>query len=411
MFLEKSIRIGLTITVGLAALLSTACNRSGKVILTAPEVVEETQAAEQEYLVKRRGLAYLDGDSAFEEKYGVTIIKKIPAVAIDIVKLEDNGNLEQLSKDPAIEYVEPNYIRRMKIQPAADVSTTAGTASIIQSGIPKANSIYRGMPFITVAVVSTGIDSTHPDLKNKVVTGFSSFGEDDSTQDINGAGTHQAGVIAASNSASGIYGVAPNCKVMPVKAMNEDGEGKDGDLIQGISWAIDHGANVVTFTAEGEKPSRAFDDVIKYAYTKKVPLIVGSGDKGENTQSFPAASKGVIAVNSLGSGNDLASSSNSGNWISVSAPGQNIRSTSSTKISKKMTATYAVLSGSSVAAAYVAGEIALLKSKFPTLDMVGLRKHLELTSDDLGAPGADDSFGFGRINVAKALMINPPGIK
>lgn len=412
MFLEKGLKIGLSITIGLGVLFSTACSRNGKVILGTPEIITEIQSAEQEYLIKRRGLAYLDSDSDFQDKYGLTIIKKIPALLIEVVKINSSDNLDKLTKDPAIEYVEPNYIRKMKIQPSDSSTSSIHTSSVIQAGIAKANSIFRGKPFITVAVVSTGVDSNHPDLKNKVVTGFSSFGEEDSSQDINGAGTHQAGVIVGSDSSNGVYGVAPNCKIMPVKAMNEDGAAKDGDLIQGIAWAVEHGANVVTFTAEGEKPSKALDDVIKYAYTKKVPLIVGSGDNGVNASNYPAASKGVIAVNSIGSdNNNLASFSNSGSWISVSAPGQNILSTSSTKISSKMPANYAVLSGSSVAAAYAAGEMALIESKFPTLDMVGLRKHLELTSDDLGSPGADDSFGFGRINIAKALMINPPNIK
>jgi subtilisin family serine protease len=411
MFLEKSVKIALSLTMVLTAFISTACNRTGNVIMAPPEIVTASDSVEEEYLIKRRGLAYLDGDAAFEEKYGLTIIKKIPAVLIEVVKISNSGNVELLKKDPSIEYIEPNYIRSMKIEASSASSSNSGTSAIIQAGIPKANSIFQGKPFITVAVVSTGVDSTHPDLKNKIVTGFSSFGDDDSTQDINGAGTHQAGVIAASNSASGVYGVAPNCKVMPIKAMNEDGETKDGDLIMGIAWAIEHGANIVTFTAEGNNPSKAFDDVIKYAYTKKVPMIVGSGDEGSSSETYPAASKGVITVNSIGSGNSLASSSNSGSWISVSAPGENVRSTSSTKIAKTMPANYAVLSGSAVAAAYVAGEMALIESKFPTLDMIGLRKHLELTSDDLGAPGADNEFGFGRINVAKALMINPPGVK
>jgi thermitase len=412
MFFEKSFKICLSITIAFAALFSAGCNRSGKILLAEPEIVSTMQSASEEYLVKRRGLSYITGDSAFQEKYGLTIIKKIPSLLIEVVKISSSDNVEKLKNDPAIEYIEPNYIRKMKIQPSGDASiSSANTSSVIQAGISKANTIFKGKPFVTVAVVGTGVDSSHPDLKNKVVTGFSSFGEEDSYQDINGSGTHQAGVIVASNSAAGVYGIAPNCKVMPVKAMNEDGMAKDGDLIQGIAWAVEHGANVVTFTAEGEKPSKAFDDVIKYAYTKKVPLIVGSGDSGANTQSYPASSKGVIAVNSVGSSNNPASFSNRGSWISVSAPGQNIISTSSTKISSKMSANYAVLSGSSVSAAYVAGEMALIISKFPTLDMVGLRKHLELTSDDLGSPGPDDSFGFGRINVVKALMINPPGVK
>ncbi len=411
MILRTTIKTSLSLTIGLLTIISSGCSRT---ILTKPATTEvvtiSSASSDNEYIVKRRGLSYLDGDVAFQDKFGLKIQKEIKSIAVDIVKVDSPENVDKLKADPSIEYVEPNYIRKMKIQPSSATTSTANTSSIQQSGIVKANSIYTGKSFTTIAVVSTGVDLNHPDLKGKLVTGFSAFSDTDSAQDVNGAGTHQAGVIVASNPSAGVYGIAPSCKVMPIKVMSQDGEAKDGDLIQGVAWAIDHGANVVTFTVEGAKPSKAFDDLIKYAYTKKVPLVVGSGDSASTTPTYPAASKGVIAVTSIDQGNTISSFSNTGDFVSVSAPGQNIMSTSSTK-NAQITPNYALLSGTSIAAAYVAGEVALIKTKYPLLDMVAIRKHLELTTDDIGTPGPDNNSGFGKINVVKALSINPPKSK
>ncbi|MFN8575264.1 MAG: S8 family serine peptidase [Candidatus Sericytochromatia bacterium] len=406
--MNKNLKKALSLSVISLSVFTYSCNRKSDLLANPPEAKIEKASVEttdKEFLVKRRGLSHLQGDAAFESKYGAKIVKTIKPLLIDVITVEDKANIDEMSKDSSIEYVEPNYIRTMKIK-TSDTSTSGVSSSSVQTAsIMKANSIYKGKSFTSIAVVSTGVDLNHPDLKNKLVTGYSTFNENDSAQDINGAGTHQAGLIVASNASAGVYGVAPSCKVMPIKAMNEDGQAKDSNLIDGIVWAIDHGASVVTFTADGVKPSKAFDDAIKYAYTKKVPLIVGSGDFENNEKSYPAASNGVIAVSALGDG--AKATSNTGDWVSVSAPGVAIMSTSSTKNSK-IPSNYAALSGSSVAAAYVAGQMALIKTKYPTLDMLGLRKHLELTTDDLGQPGPDNETGFGKINVVKSLSVEPP---
>lgn len=417
MLLKRTSKISLSLILGFTALASSACSR-GNISYTAPSEAQiesiSSASSDNEYLIKRRGLSYLEGDQEFQEKYGLTIEKRIKSLTVEIVKIDSSDNVEKLKSDPSIEYVEPNYIRRMNFKSASASgegataqSVTANISSVQQVGIAKANSIYKGKPFTTVAVLSTGVDLRHPDLKGKLATGYSAFGENDSAQDINGVGTHQAGVIVASNPSANVYGVAPGCKVMPVKVMDEDGNVKDGDFIDGAVWAIDHGANVLTFTAEGTKNSKAIDDLVKYAYTKKVPIIVGSGDEGDNSVTYPASTKGVIAVASLSQGKSISTFSNKGEWVSVSAPGENIMSTSSTN-SKKLTPNYAVLSGTSVAAAYAAGEVALIQSKYPTLDMLGLRNHLELTCDDIGSKGPDNTSGFGIINVVKALSTIPP---
>ncbi len=410
MIMKNTLKI--VLLTSLVSISLSSCSRDKANVISQAsnaqiESIESGQSSEGEYIVKRKGISYLEGDASFQSKFGATIVKTIKPLLINIVKVEDLSNVEKMKTDSSIEYIEPNYVRSMKIQSSEAIPSSGVSAQSVQkASIMKANTIYKGKPFINIAVVSTGVDLSHPDLKNKLVTGYSAFSDSDSAQDINGVGTSQAGLIVASNASAGVFGVAPSCKVMPIKAMNQDGLMKDSNLIDGVTWAIDHGASVVTFTAEGDKPSKALDDMIKYAYTKKVPLIVGSGDNKSGKPSYPAASKGVIAVGSIGSDNRSVTS-NTGEWVSVSAPGSNILTTSSTQNSK-IPANYALMSGSAISSAYVAGEMALIISKYPTLDMLGLRNHLELTSDDLGQSGPDDQTGFGRTNVVKSLSVAPP---
>jgi subtilisin family serine protease len=310
-----------------------------------------------------------------------------------------------MKESPSIEYIEPNYIRKMNIQSSEE--NYSYSSSLKQTGIMKANNIFKGRAFTTVAVISTGVDMKHPDLQGKIVNGFSTFSKNDTPQDINGVGTYQAGLIVASNPEQGIIGIAPNCKVMPIKAMSEEGIIKDSDLIHGIALAVEYGANVINFTAEGNKPSKALEDAVKYAFNKKVPIIVGAGDSSSSTKTYPAATPGVIAVGALSNNLSKLSTSNIGQWVSLSAPGESVKSTSLTSSKSKISPNYAFLSGTLVSASYVAGTVALLKSQYPQIDMLTLRKHLELTTDDIGVKGPDDEFGFGSLNVVKALSIKP----
>jgi len=401
------------------AVVAVGCNRTQNLTIDNPISTIKTfstspssKQTDNEYLIKRNGMAYID--ESFEKTYKINIKRKIAPLGIEVIEFLDPSNLDKLKSDSRVAFVEPNYIRKMNVV----IPQNPNTSSRIYSqkiGVSQANSIMPGKSFITIAIVGTGVDSNHPDLKNKLVAGFSAFGGNNPTNDIQGSGTHQAGVIVASNPTYGIEGVAPNCKIMPIKAISDKGEATDADVIEGTAWAISHGANVVTFTLEGANPSKAIDDLVKYAYDKQVPIVVGSGDNALGIETYPAATKGVIAVSATNESDTLATFSNRGKWVSVSAPGKDIASTTPTKdvyLTKQgVPKNYAILSGTWVSAAYVSGSIALIKSRYPTLDMVALRTHLELTTDDLGTRGYDESFGYGRINLAKAMKTIPPSLQ
>jgi len=398
-------------------LIGTSCNRSTSTTVYVEDATAQISTlstssaqAENEYLIKRNGLAYID--ESFQKTYNIEIVKEISTLGIELIKLNDPSTLDKLKSDTRLAFVEPNYIRKLNVVIPQNPNTSSRSYSK-KIGLSQASSITQGKSFLTVAIVGTGVDLNHPDLKDKLVTGFSVYGN--TVNDIQGSGTHQAGVIVASNSTYGIEGVAPNCKIMPIKVMSDTGEATDADLIEGTAWAVAHGANVVTLTVEGSNSSKAIDSLVEYAFNKNVPIVVGSGDNSLGSETYPAATKGVISVSATDSSDALASFSNHGKWISVSAPGKEISSTTPIKtfsLSKKgVPANYAILSGTWISAAYVAGSIALIKSKYPTLDMVSLRKHLENTTDDLGTKGYDEDFGYGRLNLAKSLLTIPTSLQ
>lgn len=410
--MKKSLKILLSSIILMSSMSLVSCSRKGDETdlnsnLSSIESSEHESlpdgSVDNQYIIKRKGLAYLQADSSFEGKFNLKILKKIPSVLLDVVEITSSADLNTLQKSGLVDYVEPNYIRKMKVKSGTS-DTPVNTASIQSTGISKINSIYAGSPYMSVAVISTGVDRSHPDLKNKLLKGYSTFSSSDTEDDINGIGTHQAGVITGGTEANGVYSISPNSKIMPIKAYTEDGEVKDADLITGIVWAIDHGAQVVTFTADGAKNSKAFDDTFKYSFTKKIPVIVGSGDYATNQDSFPASSGGAISVSAISSGNQVASFSNTGKYISVAAPGENIKSLS-TMSKLKQTTKYATLSGTAIAAAYAAGEMLLIKSKYTDLDMLTLRKHLELTSEPVAKQQFSESIGYGVINPVKAVSV------
>jgi subtilisin family serine protease len=255
-----------------------------------------------------------------------------------------------------------------------------------------------GDPSIITAVVDTGVDLKHPDLQGQLVEGYNVIDPKDLPQDDNGHGTHVAGIIGArTNNFEGIAGVDWRSKIMPVKAMAGDGTGTVVDIADGIVWAADNGANVINLSLGEYNDSDYLHDAIKYAYDKGVVLIAAMGNDGVSDPSYPAAYPEVIGVAANDETTETAEFSNYGEHTSVSAPGVAIPSTYPNR-------RYVALSGTSMASPHVAGVAALIRSVNPKLSPKEVRKILEQTADDLGDTGKDEYYGYGQINVQKALQ-------
>lgn len=257
--------------------------------------------------------------------------------------------------------------------------------------------VTRGKEDITIAIVDTGIDLNHPDLKNRLTEGYNVIENNNYPDDDNGHGTHVAGIIASeTNNEQGVAGITWFNKIMPIKAMEAEGYGTTFDIAKGIIWATDHGADVINLSLGNYQPSSLMKQAVDYAYKKNVVMIVAAGNDNSKQPSYPASYPQVLAVSAVDPQGKRASFSNYGDYIDVTAPGVQIPST-------YFNQQYAALSGTSMAAPHVAGLAGLIRSANPNLSNKQVMNIIKSTAYDLGTKGNDIEFGRGLIDVRKAL--------
>lgn len=247
-----------------------------------------------------------------------------------------------------------------------------------------------------VAVVDSGVDGSHPDLSGAMVAGVNTRTDRGDytppTQDLDGHGTHVAGIIAARDgNGKGGAGVAPGASIMPVKVLDSDGSGWMADVIEGIIWATDHGADVINMSLGGADADFSAP-AVEYARSQGVVVVAAAGNESSAAPSYPAALPGVVSVSALEEDGSVASYSNYGSTIDLAAPGSHILST--------VPDGYAYMSGTSMAAPYVAGVAALIRAASPQADVPAV---LAATAVDAGSPGRDDYYGDGVVNAFAAV--------
>lgn len=254
-----------------------------------------------------------------------------------------------------------------------------------------------------IAIIDTGIDLNHPDLIGKLVVGYDFVNTDSNPQDDHGHGTHVAGIAAAqTNNTIGVAGVCQNCSLMPVKTLNDENWGYYTWWINGIEYAVDHGADVINISAGGTSDSAALHDAVIYAYNAGVPVTAAMMNENSSTPYFPAGYAEAISVGSTDRYDHRSSFSSYGNHIDLVAPGSSI-------ISTMWDNTYATWSGTSMATPHVAGTLGLLRTIDPNLTVEELRSILRQNADDQvgpiteDTPGFDIYFGAGRLNSGKAV--------
>ncbi|WP_082687021.1 S8 family peptidase [Bacillus sp. FJAT-27445] len=258
--------------------------------------------------------------------------------------------------------------------------------------------ISRGSKKITIAIVDTGVDLDHPDLKNRLVQGYNVLEDNDNPDDDNGHGTHVAGIIASeTNNGRGVAGITWYNKIMPVKAMGSKGYGTTFDIAKGIYWAVDNGAKVINLSLGNYQSSRALKEAIDYAYQRDVVLVAAAGNDNSGQPTYPASYPQVLAVSAVDHEGRKAEFSNHGTYVDVAAPGVYIPSTYFRK-------QYAALSGTSMASPHVAGLAGLIRSENPKLTNKQVARIIKRSASDLGIRGRDAQFGNGMIDVNRALQ-------
>jgi serine protease len=261
---------------------------------------------------------------------------------------------------------------------------------------------------VTVAVIDTGVDASHPDLAGQVLPGTDLVAKTTGTStDPNGHGTHVAGTIAAlTGNGVGVASVAPGVKILPVRVLDANGSGYMSDTATGIVWAADHGANVINMSLGSSAQVTAVTNAISYARSKGVTVVAAAGNErtSGSPTSYPAADPGVIAVAATDANDKVAYYSNQGSYVDVAAPGSAIVSTY--PVAK---GSYTTMQGTSMASPHAAAEAALLKAYNPALTPDQIEKAMETTAVDLGTAGKDVDYGYGRIDAAAALAAVAPG--
>src|SRR4029079_17313442 len=284
---------------------------------------------------------------------------------------------------------------------------------------------------VIVAVVDTGVDATHPDPthnlwvnaaeipRNEIdddgngfiddTRGWDFVNSDNDPRDGHGHGTHVSGTIAAEgNNGAGVIGVAYRATIMPVRGLDNSGNGFDSVLATAITYAANNGADIINASWGGPGSAQAIADAVSYAHSLGVAVVVAAGnDSADARNYYPAGLSKVITVAATGADDTLAYFSNFGSRIDVSAPGLDILSLAGagTAMGTLVAPGYTRASGTSMAAPHVAGLAALILARYPTYTNEELRTVLRFSATDLGGPVVYPAHGYGRVNAQAAMAV------
>lgn len=355
-------------------------------ILNAPEIGDEPGRV-RVILVFRRNI-----DDALIERTQGNVLRRfqnVPAVTLSVPPqairgLINNPNVERLEYDS-------------KVNVAGVVEWDLET---IQAPQMWSNG-YSGQG-IRIGVIDTGI-ANHPDLR--IAGGASFVSYTTSFSDDNGHGTHVAGIIGALKNNSGVIGVAHGADLYAIKVLDANGAGYLSDVVAGIDYAIQQNLDIINLSLGTTTDSLTLKSIIDKAYQRGIVVVAAAGNSGTNDTSldtilFPARYSSAIAVGAIDSRLNRASFSSTGPQLELVAPGVSILST-------HLGGQNVRLSGTSMAAPFVSGYIALMMQAFPTMNAVELRSLLIENARDLGAAGFDSVFGHGLIQAFDSPDITP----
>jgi subtilisin family serine protease len=323
---------------------------------------------------------------------GATIDHTIPRIGVVVARVAPASRDEveaRLRASPTVAGAEKDAVVEPLDTTPNDTHWTSQWG-LRRIGLPGAWDRTRGASGLVVAVLDTGVDAGHPDLRGAVLPGFDVVGNTTDTSDVQGHGTSVAGIIAArSNNGVGVAGICWTCSILPVKVLGADGTGDMATLANGIVRATDAGARVINMSLGGPAGSAALDEAIAYAVARNVVLVAAAGNSGVSTPFYPAANPNVISVAATDDADRLYSWSNRGDWVRVTAPGCD----PATAIG----GAYVDFCGTSAAAPVVAGLAALAVSLQPSAARADIERAISETTD------AAQSLARGRVDAPAAL--------
>lgn len=267
---------------------------------------------------------------------------------------------------------------------------------------------------VIVAVLDTGVDLSHPDLRPNLMLdqGYDFLNDTPTPQDDESHGTAVAGIIGAvGNNREGVAGIAWRVKLLPIKALNSQGRGPDSVMVKSILYAADTGARVINISSTGTRYSAALESAVQYAQDKGALIVAAAGNTGDadNAVNYPAAIDGVMAVAAVDDHDQIAAFSQRQSYVAIAAPGVDVPSTAWSGAGR---GAYASQSGTSIAAPHVSGAAAVLWALRPDLSATEVAAALKAAADH-GTTPSDPSSGLGAgiLNVARVLGNLRLGVK
>lgn len=283
--------------------------------------------------------------------------------------------LKQINKHPMVEHADKNYIGHLSVPSSVvtpnDTQYISEQEALRKVQLNRAWGITRGSSSVLVGVLDSGIDTSHPDLVNKVnVTLSRNFTDEGTINDLTGHGTHIAGIIAAtSNNAEGIAGSAWDVKLVNLKVSDRNGDLDVFDVVAAINYAQDIGIKIINCSFGFPLVAAVFLQSAVSSYSGLI--VAAAGNNGNTVQRFPAAFNydKIISVASCTTEDEIASNSSHGSWVDLAAPGVGIYSTLPNN-------QYGKMSGTSMAAPFVTGTAALLLSLHPYFSPTDIKGYI-----------------------------------
>jgi type VII secretion-associated serine protease mycosin len=267
---------------------------------------------------------------------------------------------------------------------------------------------YASGAGVTVAVLDSGVDAHHVDLEGQVLTGLDLVdAKGDADTDLVGHGTTVSAIIAGKDDASGVVGIAPKARILPVRVLDRENRYDDAMIVaKGVRWAVDQGARVINLSLGGSGSSAALAAALDYAFARDVVVVACTGNAGASTSTgvwYPAREPGVLAVAGMErDGDALWSGSITGKETVVTAP--------ATHLVGARPSGYWRVQGTSFAAPMVSGTAALIRSRWPTMPAGEVVNRIIRSATDVGPTGRDGTFGFGMVNPTAALTMEIPAV-
>jgi len=371
--------------------------------------VDSTPSDNGNYIVVFNGDQDLSGVmddqvATFAAENDATVLYKydlINGMAINVPGEDAAARLRSLK---GVKYVEKDITFHVTLDKAASI---VGAPQVWDMG-------YTGKG-VKVALVDTGIDGTHPDLKGRITQWKDLVNNKDTPYDDFGHGTHCAGIIGGNGAASnGKYkGVAPEVQFVGVKVLSKDGSGSLSTIISGIQYAASTDASIISMSLGSTQHAQSMDDAVKAAVQKGKIMVIAAGNSGPGSKTIacPADSPDALTVGATDKSDVIASFSSRGPnrdgtvKPDISAPGKDIVScrATGTNDGKAIDTYYLSMSGTSMATPMVSGAVALMVQKKPGLTPADAKSILEKTAKQLGTKTPNNDYGYGRISVKNAI--------